>query len=78
MCIRDSPYSPDLGWRLSGHRKGDLKIMNHQVEDHIDVDRTRGERRESLRLEITNVFGETQGCLYRGVVIFDVTDGEDF
>jgi leucyl aminopeptidase (aminopeptidase T) len=67
---------PDLGRQLTGHREGDLEVMNHQVEDHVDVYRTRAERRQALRLEIANAIGEAEGRLHRWVVILDMPDGE--
>jgi hypothetical protein len=42
------PDGADLGRRLAGHRKSDLQIVNHQIEDHVDVDRPSGKGRQPL------------------------------
>jgi hypothetical protein len=52
--------------------------MDHQIEDHVDVDLTRGERGQTLGLEIANAVGETEGSLHRRVVKLDMTDCKHF
>ena len=66
----------DLGRRLAGHRQGDLEVVDHQVEDDIDIDGAGGEGRQPLGLEIADALGEAEGRLDGGVVELDVADGQ--
>src|ERR1043166_4862431 len=67
----------DLHDLFAEQRQHEVEIVNHEIEQHVDVERARDEDAEALGFEIAGAADESRDRLNRGVVALDVADLDD-
>ncbi len=67
----------DLFYGRVGEGQDDVEVVDHKVEDDVDVEGARGEDAEAVGLEEHGVVEGREGGGDGGVEAFEVTDGED-
>ncbi len=60
-----------------GEAENDVEIVDHEIENDVDVERTRGEDAEPVRLEEHGVRERGEGGGDGGVEALEVADGDD-